>query len=62
MACRNVLSGMGVELEISTVYEDNKAVLEMIKVNGPYSLRTRHRSIRLFFAKEFVDNGDTTVH
>ena len=61
MACRNFLSGLGVELGPSTVYEDNKAVLEMIKVDGPYSLRTRHLSIRLFFSKQFVDNGDIVV-
>ena len=33
----------------------------MIKVNGPYSLRTRHLNIRLFFSKQLVDNGDIVV-
>ena len=30
MACRNFLSGLGVELRLSIAYEDNKAVFEMI--------------------------------
>ena len=33
----------------------------MIKVDRKYSLRTRHMSIRLFFSKQFVDNGDIVV-
>ena len=27
-------------------------------MDGPYSLRTRHLSIRLFISTQFVDNGD----
>ena len=57
MACRKFLMGVGVKLEVSTVYEDNNAVLEMIKVDEPYNSHTRHLSIRLFFSKQFVYNG-----
>ena len=58
--CRNFLSGVGVKLEVSSVHEDNTAVLETIKVDGPYSLRKRHKR-RLFYSNHFVDNGDIVV-
>ena len=43
------------------MYEDNKAVLEMIRSDGPFSLRTRHLSIKLFFVKQFVDKKEVMV-
>ena len=35
----------------------NKAVLEMVKSHAPFCLRTRHMGIKLFFTKQYVDNG-----
>ena len=61
IGCRNFLTHLDVELTPSVVYEDNKAVLEMVKSDGPFSLRTRHMGIKLFFTKQYVDNGDIVI-
>ena len=39
------------------IYEDNKAVLELIKTDRPHSMRTRHLSVKLFFTKQYIDDG-----
>ena len=44
----------------STIIEDNKGVLNMIKSDGPSSLRTRHEYF-LFFTKQFVESNDIIV-
>ena len=45
----------------SVVHEDNQALLELVKADGSYNMRTRHMSIKLFFIKQFVDNGILNV-
>ena len=61
MGCRNFLSDLEVKLVISTIYEDNRSVLDMIKSDGPFSLRTRHLNIKLFFINQFVKNDDIII-
>ena len=61
LACRNFLIGLDICLKTSTVYEDNTAVMDMIKSDGPFSLRTRHLGIKLFFTKQYVDSKDIVV-
>ena len=61
LACRNFVEGLGVSLSPSVVHEDNQAVLELVKADGPYNMRTRHMSIKLFFIKQFVDKGILNV-
>ena len=39
---RTALIDLGVVLIISTIYIDNKFVLQMVKSDTPYGLRTRH--------------------
>lgn len=61
LACRNFILGIGVDMRHCVIYEDNKAVLELIKTEGPFSMRTRHLSVKLFFTKQFVDDGTLKV-
>ena len=60
MGCRIYLSNIGIDLVTSTIYEDNKSVLEMVKSDDPFSLRTRNMNIK-FFSKQFVDNNDIII-
>ena len=48
MGYRNFLSDLGVELVTSTIYEDNKSVLQMVKSDGPFGLCTRHTTYFLY--------------
>ena len=45
----------------SVVHKDNQTALELVMADGPYNMRTRHMSTKLFFIKQFVDKGILSV-
>ena len=41
--------------------EDNKSTIEMVNAGRPTSFRTKHISMRYFFVKDYIENGDLEV-
>jgi len=59
--CREFLIGQGMNPPPARVYQDNQSTLAMIKHGSSTSDRTKHVSIRYFWVKDRVDQGEIEV-
>jgi hypothetical protein len=58
---RNFIVAQGHESGPVTLYEDNLNCMALVKRGRSNSERTRHVSIRYFWVKERIDNGELVV-
>ena len=61
LVIRKFLIAQGYGLGKSVIMEDNKSTIEMIKAGRPTSFRTKHISMRYFFAKDYIEAGELDV-
>ena len=53
--------GQGYQLDAATIYQDNQSTMAMVKKGHSNSERSRHISIRYFFVKDRVDQGEVKI-
>jgi hypothetical protein len=58
LASREFLIAQGYDVGPAVVFQDNQSTMAMISNGASKSDRTRHISIRHFWTKERVDNGE----
>jgi hypothetical protein len=58
---REFIIGQGYQLDAATIFQDNMSTMAMVKKGHSNSERSRHISIRYFFVKDRVDQGDIKI-
>ena len=61
LVIRKFLIAQGYDLGKSTIMEDNKSTIDMVKAGRPTSFRTKHIAMRYFFVKDYIEAGELDV-